>query len=196
MMVVALCSVAASSTAFADNGEGASFDFGYVRSRIAVTDSTALDGDLGRFGIRIAKGRHFHFGAEVETGRLVGSTRRPDGTVARQSGEPSGQSGGGESLASPLDGNSLSLKSYAGLHARTERMMFGGDATLGFRDTWVSSDAGIDVAGYKKEPLIELRARAEFFLSGAVALGAVASTDLLDRRNVSLAAVFSLNFMR
>jgi hypothetical protein len=178
----------ASTSAHAERGKGASFDFGYVRSRIAVTDNTALDADQARFGIRIGTGKLFHFGAEVDNGRVAGTTPIPTNTVARTSG--------GEPFSGPLGGNSLNLKAYGGLHAISGRLMFGGDAALGVRDTWVESDAGMDVAGFKKEPLIELRARAEYFLTDAMTLGAVASTDMLDRRNVSLAAVFSLNFTR
>jgi hypothetical protein len=179
--------VASAGGAYADNGKGVSFDFGYVRSRVAVTDHTALDADQARFGIRIGTGRHFHFGAEVDNGRLTGHTSLPTNTVARTTG--------GESYSGPLGGNSLNLKAFAGLHTVRSKVMFGGDAALGVRDTWVESDAGMDVAGYKKQPVIEVRARAEFFLTDAMTVGAVASSDLLDRRNVSLAAVFSLNFI-
>lgn len=176
----------ASSSAYADRGQGASFDFGYVRSRVGVTDRTALDGDQARFGIRIGTGRRFHFGAEVDNGRVAGSTSLPNNSVARTTG--------GESYSGPLGGNSLNLKAYGGVHTVAGKLMFGGDAALGVRDTWVESDAGMDVAGFKKEPLIELRARAEYFFTDSMTFGAVASTDMLDRRNVSLAAVFSLNF--
>jgi hypothetical protein len=180
--------ILASTSAYADNGKGASFDFGYVRSRVGVTDNTALDADQLRFGIRIGTGKHFHFGAEVDNGRVTGeitSTRHLARTV------------GGEQqpgYVGPLGGNSLNLKAYAGVHTVRRSMMFGGDAALGVRDTWVESDLGMDVAGFKKQPVVELRARAELFLTRSMTVGAVASTDMLDRRNVSLAAVFSMNF--
>ncbi|MFN0251636.1 MAG: hypothetical protein ACKV2T_32470 [Kofleriaceae bacterium] len=183
----ALLVLLASSPAHADNGKGAAFDFGYVRSRVGVTDQTSLDADQARFGIRIGVGRLFHFGAEVDNGRVQGQTALPTGTVSRTTG--------GEPYSGPLGGNSLSLKAYGGLHSIHGKLMLGGDAALGVRDTWVESDAGMDVAGYKAEPLIELRARAEYFLTSSMTFGAVASTDMLDRRNVSLAAVFSLNFV-
>jgi len=187
MRIAALLVLLASSSAYADRGSGASFDFGYVRSKVAVTDQTALDADLARFGIRISTGKHFHFGGEVDDGRVQGHTSIPTGTVVRTTG-------GGEPYSGPLGGNSLNIKAYAGLHTIRNSLMFGGDAALGMRDTWVESDAGMDVAGYKKEPVLELRARAEFFLSDSMTLGAVASTDMFERRNVALAAVFSLNF--
>lgn len=178
--------ILAGTSAYADNGKGASFDFGYVRSRVGVTDNTALDADQARFGIRIGTGKHFHFGAEVDNGRISGQTSLPTSTVARTSG--------GGTFQGPLGGNSLNLKAYAGLHTVRSKLMFGGDAAIGVRDTWVESDAGMDVAGFKKQPVVEVRARAELFLTPSMTVGAVASTDVLDRRNVSLAAVFSLNF--
>ncbi len=181
--------ILASTSAYADDGKGASFDLGYVRSRVGVTDSTALDADQVRFGIRIGAGKHFHFGAEVDNGRITGEITQTR-TIARTVG---GEQQPG--YIGPLGGNSLNLKAYAGLHAVHRSFMFGGDAALGVRDTWVESDLGMDVAGFKKQPVIEMRARAEFFLSRAMTVGAVASTDMLDRRNVSLAAVFSLNFI-
>jgi hypothetical protein len=85
---------------------------------------------------------------------------------------------------------------FAGAHARSGRLMFGGDLALGVRDTWVSSDLGADVAGRKGETLFEARARSDFFLTPSMTLGAVASTDLIERRDVSLGAVFSLYFSR
>ena len=177
----------ASSSASAERGSGATLDFGYVRSRVAVTDQTALDAELARFGIRISVGENFHFGGEVDDGRLEGHTSAPARTVARTSG-------GGEGYSGPRGGNSLGLKAYAGLHTLRGRVMLGGDAALGVRDTNVTSDSGMDIAGRKKEPMLELRARAEVFLRSTMTFGAVASTDMFDRRNVSLAAVFSLNF--
>lgn len=178
--------VVLSAPAYADRGQGASFDFGYVRSRVAVTDHTALDGDLARFGIRIALGRHFHFGGEAEEGSLEGTASLPSGAVARQTDEPMG----------PLGGNTLGIKAYAGLHTVTGPLMFGADAALGLRDSWVSSDLGPDVAGRKGEALLEVRSRVDMFITRSMTVGAVASTDLLERRNVSLAAVLSLNFTR
>lgn len=183
----ALLVLLASSSAYAERGKGASFDFGYVRSKVAVTDSTALDANLARFGIRISTGGNFHFGAEVDDGPVEGTTSLPTRTVARTTG--------GEPYSGPLGGNSLGLKAYAGVHSVRGKLVFGGDAALGIRDTRVESDAGMDVAGYKKQPMIELRARAEMFLSDSWAIGAVASTDMLERRNVALALTLSMNFI-
>jgi len=64
------------------------------------------------------------------------------------------------------------------------------------RDTWVSSTLGMDVAGRKNELLLELRGRVDVWLTSAITLGAVASTDVLERRNVSLGAVLALQLTR
>jgi hypothetical protein len=165
---------------------GVSFDFGYAVNRVAVTDQTALDGQLGRFGLKISLGRHLHFGAEAEEGSLAGTSSIPNGTVARTSNEPSG----------PLEGNTLGLKAFVGAHANVGRFIVGADLAGGMRDTWVSSDLGMDVAGFKNEPLVEVRSRADFRLSPSTTVGAMASTDLLERRNVSVGAVFALHFAR
>lgn len=181
--------LALASTAHADQGSGVSFDFGYARNRVAITDHTALDGESARFGLRISLGRHVHVGAEAEEGRLAGTTRLPAGAVARTSSS-SAEPGG------PLDGNTLSLKGYAGVHSMLGPFLVGADLAGGVRDTWVSSDRGQDVAGRKNEPLLETRARADIWLTRSMTIGAVASTDLIERRNVSLGAVLSLNFTR
>lgn len=170
--------------AHADNGRGVAFDFGYVRSRVAVTDQTTLDGGAGRFAIRVSLGRHIHLGAEAEEGTLAGTTALPSGTVARAADEPQG----------PLDGNTLGLKLLAGAHTKVGSFMFGADVAGGVRDTWVSSAAGMDVAGRKNEPLLELRSRADVWLTTSTTIGVMASTDVLERRDVSLGAVFALNF--
>jgi hypothetical protein len=181
---LSLLVLAIASPAYADRG--VSFDFGYAVNRVAVTDQTALDGQLGRFGLRVSLGRHFHFGAEAEEGRLAGTSSIPSGAIARTSNEPLG----------PLEGNTLGLKAFAGAHTNVGSFIFGADVAGGMRDTWVSSDLGMDVAGRKNEPLFELRSRADFRLSWATTIGAVASTDLLERRNVSFGAVFALHFSR
>jgi hypothetical protein len=177
------------SQAYADSGSGAAFDFGYTRNRVAVSDHTALDGDTVRFGIRVSLGRHFHFGGEAEEGQLAGTTAQPAGYVARTSTEQ-------PPVAGPLDGNTLGLKAYAGVHAQAGSFLFGADLAGGVRDTWVSSDLGMDVAGYKNEPLLEVRTRADLLLGDSVSIGAVASTDMFERRNVALGAVLSLQFAR
>ena len=178
--------LALAGSAHAD--DGASFDFGYIRSKVAVTDATTLDAQSARFGIRVARGHYFHFGGEAEEGKLSGSTRLRGGAVARTTD--------GTSPSAPLDGNTLEIKMFAGAHARSGSLMFGGDLAFGLRDTWVSGDQGIDVAGRKNEMLLEARTRADVFLSPSMTLGAVASVDLIERRDVSLGAVFSLYFSR
>lgn len=174
--------LAIASQAHADNAM--SFDFGYARNRVAVTDQTALDGDLGRFGLRISLGPHFHFGGEAEEGRLAGTSSLPDGAIARSTSEPGG----------PLEGNTLGLKLFAGVHANAGRFIVGADVAGGVRDTWVSGDQGMDVAGFKNQPLLEVSSRADVRMSTTTTLGAVATTDVLDRRNVSFGAVFALRF--
>jgi hypothetical protein len=181
----ALVTFATVSTAAADIG--ASLDLGYVRSRVAVTDQTALDAELLRFAIRASPWRHFHFGAECEEGSLSGSTTLPGGAIARTT-SPLPES--------PLGGNTLGLKAYAGVHADAGRLRLGADLALGRRDTWVESDLGPDVAGRKYEPLMELRSRADLWLTNKMTFGVSAASDLLERRNVSLAFLVALNFDR
>ena len=181
--------LALAAPAYADsNGSGVSFDFGYLRNRVAVTDQTALDGQVGRFGIRISLGRHIHFGGEAEEGSLAGTTSLPNGTVARGSTE--------QELEGPLEGNTLGLKAYAGVHANAGVFLVGADIAGGVRDTWVSSDRGMDVAGRKNEGLLELRTRGDVWLTKSMTIGAVACTDLIERRNVSLGAVLSVHFTK
>jgi hypothetical protein len=183
-IVASLVLLGIASPAYAGGGSGASFDFGYARSRVAVTDQTALDGEVARFGVRVSVGKYFHFGGEAEEGSIAGTTSLPSGAVARTSSEPEG----------PLDGNTLGLKAYAGVHAKTGPFMFGADLASGLRDTWVSSDRGMDVAGRKNELLLEVRSRADIFLTSSLTIGAVAGTDVLERRNVSIGAVLALQF--
>jgi hypothetical protein len=177
---------AATTTAHADTG--VSFDFGVLRNRVAVTDETTIGGDVGRFAISVSRGRYFYFGAEAEEAHLAGSTGLPEGAVARTTTE--------QPVQGPLDGNMLGLKMFAGAHLRTGLVTLGADLATGVRDTWVSSDAGMDVAGRKDETLLEVRSRVDFWLTQTATLGAVASTDLLERRDVSFGAVFALHFTR
>jgi len=178
--------LAIATPAFADDGAGLSLDFGYAHNRVAVTDQTTLGAETARFGIRVSLGRHFHFGGEAEEGSIQGTTSLPSGAIARTSSS--------SETASPLDGNTLGIKAYAGLHANVGRVMFGADLATGLRDTWVDSDAGRGIAGRANELLLETRARADLSLTDAIAFGVVASTDLIERRDVSLAGVLSLNF--
>lgn len=178
--------LAVASPAYAETG--ASFDFGYAASRVAVTDRTALDGHVGRFAIRVSTGRYLHFGAEAEEGWISGTASLPNGTVAKGETQPEPELGG------PLEGNTLALKAFGGLHTSHGALRFSGDIAGGLRDTWVESDHGMDVAGRKKEPLIELRSRIDVRTSKSTTLGAVAATDLRERRDVSLGLVFALNF--
>lgn len=186
-LVVLVLVLAMSSPASADrSGSGGSFELGYARNRVAVTDRTTLDGELVRFGLRLFLGGHLHVGVEAEEGRIAGTTSLPDGAVARTT----------EQSQDPLDGNTLGLKALAGVHANAGAFSFGSDVATGMRDTWVSSTLGMDVAGRKNELLLELRGRVDVWLTSAITLGAVASTDVLERRNVSLGAVLALQLTR
>jgi hypothetical protein len=178
--------LAVASQAHADTG--ASFDLGYVRNRVAVTDQTSLPGELARFGIKISLGEHIHFGAEAEEGRIAGQSSLPDGSVARSTNpdEPIG----------PLEGNTLGLKAFAGAHTNVGAFIFGADVAAGMRDTWVSGDGGMDIAGRKDEPLLELRSRADVRLTPSTTLGASVATDVFEPKDISVAAIFALHFTR
>ncbi len=171
------------STAHADGG-GARFDFGLMHSRIAITDNTAMSGEMARFGVGFAINRHFHAGAEVEEGWMTGNAL-PDGAVAR-TGLPAG----------PLDGNTLDMKLVTGLHTDVGAFRVSGDVAAGLRDTSVSTDLGMDVAGRKKETLLELRTRVDMFVTRAWTVGVVAGADTLERRDVSIGAIVSMQLDR
>lgn len=176
------------SQAHADRG--LSLELGYLRNRVAVTDQTALDGQAARFSIRLTVRRHFHWGVEAEEGRLEGTTALPNGAIARTQGSTQ------QLQESPLEGNTLGLKLFGGVHGNTGPVMFGADLAGGMRDTWVSSDQGPDVAGYKNAPLLEVRTRADLWLTRSMTLGAVATSDLRERRDISLGVVFAMHFNR
>jgi hypothetical protein len=177
--------VCVGSTAYADGG--ARFDFGVIHSQVAVTDQTAISGSVARFGVGFATSRHFHIGAEVEEGWMSGNAL-PDGAVAR--------TGTATIPAGPLSANTLDLKLLAGLHTDIGRVRVSGDVGAGLRDTSVSTDEGMDIAGRKKEPLLELRTRVDMFVSRAWTVGMVAGADTLERRDVSIGAVVSLQLDR
>ena len=173
-----------------------SLELGYLRNRVAVTDKTAIDGQAIRFTVKLSRGEHVHFGAEAEEGLLEGTTTLPNGAVARlapgaETQTPSTSIG----PESPLEGNTLALKLFAGVHSDLRRrVVISSDLALGFRDTWVSSDLGTDVAGRKEAMLLEMRTRADVRVSPRSTVGAVATTNLIDRRDVSLGLVFALHF--
>ena len=180
LVLVSLVGLA--STAHADGG--ARFDFGLVHSQIAVTDNTALSGQMARFGVGFAVNKHFHAGAEVEEGWMSGNAL-PDGAVAR-TGLPAG----------PLDGNTLDMKLVAGLHTDVGAFRVSGDLAGGLRDTSVSTDLGMDIAGRKKEPLLEVRTRLDMFVTNAWTVGVIAGTDTLERRDLTIGAIVSLQLDR
>jgi hypothetical protein len=165
-----------------------SLDFGYLQNQIAVTDQTAMQGSFGRFGIKLS-GRYLHAGVEAEEGWLSGQTWESYGYVARSDGttpEPT--------QSSPLSGNTLALKTFGGAHSRLGPLTLGADLAVGFRDTWVSSDRGMDVAGRKNEPLFEARTRVDYWMSPNLTFGFVASTDLNEVRDTSVGAILAVHF--
>jgi len=119
---------------------------------------------------------------------VSGSTSRPDGTLARTSTDPP--------IEGPLSGNTLGLKAVAGVHAETGMFRFAADIAGGMRDTWVSGDLGMDIAGRKNEPLLEMRTRADVWLTDTMTLGAQVSSDVIERRDLAVAALFALHFTR
>ena len=165
-----------------------SLDFGYLQNQIAVTDQTAMQGSFGRFGIRMS-GHLLHAGVEAEEGWLTGQTWEDYGYVARADGTTPTPTN-----ASPLSGNTLALKMVGGAHTRVGSLTLGADLAYGFRDTWVSSDRGMDVAGRKNEALLEARTRVDYWLGPSFTLGLVASTDLHERRDTSVGAILALHF--
>lgn len=186
-----------SAAAHAD--DGTSIDLGYVRSRVAVTDQTALDASLVRFAIRISVDRrvpHLHLGAEVEEGSLRGTTTLNGGAVARTAPGSASMETVTPGNESPLGGNVLALKAFAGLHANAGRVRLSADVAAGMRDAWVESDLGPDVAGRKYEGLLEVRSRIDFRVTPRFLVGATASGDLLERRDVSLGLLLSLDCSR
>jgi hypothetical protein len=200
--IVIVIVLASPALAFAD---GTSFDLGYVRSRVAVTDQTALDAAMLRFAIRLDLDRriqNFHFGAECEEGSLHGTTNLSGGAVARtapgaeQTGtqEPGTMQPTGPD--SPLYGNVLALKVFAGIHANPGPFRISGDVAMGVRDTWVESDLGPDVAGRKNEGLLELRTRVDYRITPRVLIGATATSDVIERRNVSLGLMLAFDASR
>ena len=186
-MKTALLVMLCVAPAYADGG-GARIDFGFVHSQVAVTDQTAISGSMARFGVGFAVNRHFHAGAEVEEGWMNGNAL-PDGAVARTGSSSPLPTG-------PMSGNTLDMKLVTGLHTDVGAFRVSGDVAAGLRDTSVSTDLGMDVAGRKKEPLLELRTRVDMFVTHAWTVGLVAGADTLERRDLSLGAIVSLQLDR
>jgi hypothetical protein len=181
------------------HADGASFDLGYIRSKVAVSDQTVLPATSVHFALRIdADNRipHLHFGAEAEEGSLSGYTTGSGGAIART--DPATESGTSTpaSTASPVDGNVLALKAFVGLHQYLGRIRLGADAAFGFRDAWVDSDYGMDVAGRKMEHLFELRSRVDYRLGHRLLVGATAGSDMIERRDVSVGVVLAIDCTR
>src|SRR5262249_14199456 len=137
-------------TARAESPATVSFDLGYMWDRVAVSDQTAVGGNLVRFGFRVAFDV-VHFGAEVDDSWLQGTTTVPDGAIARTMTVPAG---------SPITGPMVAQKLVAGVHTHLHgSLAFAAELAGGVRDTGVDTDFGNDVAGKKLEPLVEARSR-------------------------------------
>jgi len=201
---IAAVLVILTSSAVAHADDGTSLDLGLVRSRVAVTDQTALDASLVRFAIRVSVDKripHLHFGAEAEEGSLRGTTTLSNGAVARTAPGASSEMTPGtvtppSGPQSPLDGNVLALKAFAGLHANTGPIRVSADVAAGVRDAWVESDQGTDVAGRKDEGLLEIRSRIDVRVTPRFLVGATASSDLIERRDISVGLVLTLDCAR
>lgn len=183
---VAFLILASPTVVHADRG-GTAFDLGLVHNQVAVTDQTAFAATSIRFAIRFQpqRMRYLHFGAEAEEGKLRGRTPLPGGVIARSTTPTDG---------SPIGGNTLALKLLVGAHGDIGPFRVGGGFAAGMRDTWVESDAGMDVAGRKYHPLLEVRSRIDYRITRTALIGATASSDVIERRDVSVALVFSLDF--
>jgi hypothetical protein len=152
-----------------------SFELGYLWDRVALSDRTAIDGRLVRFGFRVNMGA-LHFGAEVDDAWLSGTTQVPDGAIARTMTLPAG---------SPVSGTMVAPKVVFGVHTRMRMLTLGADLAGGLRDTGVDTDYGNDVAGRKMEPLVEARTRLDWWLGQSWTIGAMASTDVFVRNDLS-----------
>jgi hypothetical protein len=152
-----------------------SFDLGYLWDRVAVSDHTAIDGRLVRFGFRV-NWSALHFGAEVDDSWLSGTTQVPDGAIARTMTVPAG---------SPVSGTMVAPKVVFGVHTRARMFTVAADLAGGLRDTGVDTDYGNDSAGRKMEPLVEARTRLDCWLGNSWTIGAMASTDVFIRNDLS-----------
>jgi hypothetical protein len=177
--------VLAAAPAHADDNAGLSLDLGYMWDHVQVTDQTVVSGQAVRFAIRIAVSRHFHFGGEAEESRLSGSTPIPDGQVARTTSM---------TVSTPVEGMMIAPKFLVGAHAISGRLTAIAELAGGFRDTELNSIYGYDIAGRKKEALVEGRTQLDYWLSPAVTVGAMASTDVLTPGDVSFGLLVGLHF--
>jgi hypothetical protein len=88
------------------------------------------------------------------------------------------------------------MKVVGGLHTDVHAFRISGDLAAGLRDTSVSTDLGMDVYGRKKEPLLEVRTRVDMFVTHAWTIGVIAGADTLERRDLSLGAIVSMQLDR
>jgi hypothetical protein len=54
----------------------------------------------------------------------------------------------------------------------------------------------MDIAGPKKQPLLEVRTRLDMFVTRAWAVGVIAGADTLERRDLSIGAIVSMQLDR
>jgi hypothetical protein len=178
---LALTTLALSATAAHADHTDVSFDLGYMWDRVALSDRTSIDGTAVRFGFRVSLGI-VHFGAEVDDAQLAGTTTVSDGAIARTMTVPAG---------SPLVGTMVAPKVVFGVHTRARAFTIAADVAGGVRDTGVDADWANDIAGKKMEPLVEARTRVDWWLGQSWTVGAMASTDVLIRDDVSFGVMLA-----
>lgn len=184
LLAIVVVSVLAAPSAHADPA-GLSLDLGYLWDHVQVTDQTVVAGQAVRFGMRVALGRHFHFGGEAEESRLSGMTPIPGGQIARTTSM---------TMSTPVDGTMIAPKFLVGAHAIAGSLTAMAELACGVRDTEVSSIYGYDIAGRKKEALVEGRALLAYWVSPTITVGAVASTDVLTPGDLAFGLSLGLHF--
>jgi hypothetical protein len=166
-----LATLALSTTAaHADHPAVVSFDLGYLWDRVAVSDRTAIDGRLVRFGFRVSMGA-VHFGAEVDDSWLDGTTQVPDGQLARA---PAGSPPTMVPAGSPVTGTMVAPKVVFGVHTRARMFTLATDLAGGVRDR--RRHRLRHGRRSKMEPLVEARTRVDWWLGPSWSVGAMAST--------------------
>jgi hypothetical protein len=106
----------------------------------------------------------------------------PDANIARTMTVPAG---------SPLVGTMVAPKVVFGVHTRGRVVTIAADLAGGVRDTGVDADWANDIAGRKMEPLVEARSRIDYWLGSSWTIGAMASSDVLVRDDVSFGVMLA-----
>lgn len=180
-MLLGVASVLLATTTAHAEKRSMRLDVGYMWDRVAVSDHTAIDGRLVRFGFSVMLDV-VHFGAEVDDSWLEGTTTVPDGQLARTMTVPAG---------SPLTGAMVAPKAFVGVHTSPRVFTLAAELAGGVRDTSVSSDTQNDFAGRKKEPLLEARSRIDYQIAPSWSIAAVASGDVLVRNDLSFGVMLA-----